>query len=54
MTLRHRYLALKRLHKEQPDTDWKPARPLTAEEKQKIHAWEQEFLDVLAPLKRKK
>jgi DNA-binding NarL/FixJ family response regulator len=27
-----RYLALKRLHKEQPDTDWKPARPLTAEE----------------------
>jgi hypothetical protein len=41
-------LALTKLHKEQPDTDWKPARPLTAEEKQKVRAWEQEFSDILA------
>ncbi|MGC2080048.1 MAG: hypothetical protein WA728_29330, partial [Xanthobacteraceae bacterium] len=47
-------LALTRLHKEHPDTDWKPPRHLTAEEKQKIHSWEQEVSDMLAPLKRKK
>ena len=49
-------LALARLHKEHPDTDsrWNAPRPLTAEEKQKIDKWEQEYSDLLAPLKRKK
>jgi hypothetical protein len=42
-------LALARLHKEHPDTRWKPPRPLTAEEKQKIDTWEQEFSNILAP-----
>jgi transposase len=47
-------LALARLHKEHPDIRWNPPRPLSAEEKQKIHMWEQEFSDTLAPLERKK
>jgi DNA-binding NarL/FixJ family response regulator len=50
------WLALARLHKEHPETDsrWNAPGTLTAEEKQKIVTWEQEFLDVLAPLKRKR
>jgi DNA-binding NarL/FixJ family response regulator len=44
-------LALARLRKEHPDTD---NRRLTAGEKQELHIWEQEFSDILAPLKPKK
>jgi hypothetical protein len=49
-------LALARFHKEHPDTDrrWNARGPLTAEEKQKIDTWEQEFSDILTPLKHKK
>jgi hypothetical protein len=42
-------LALSRLHKEYPDTE---NRPMTAEEKQKLYTWQQEFSDILAPLKK--
>jgi Helix-turn-helix domain of resolvase len=51
-----RFLALARLDKERPDTEspWNAPRPFTAEEKQKIDTWEQEFSAILAPLKRKK
>jgi DNA-binding CsgD family transcriptional regulator len=50
------WLALVRLHKERPDTEsqWNVATSLTAEEKQKIDTWEQEFSEILAPLKHEK